>query len=132
MSEMVGTHGTLAGSGRKRNKSNVPTVQVNAYKCSKFYASFLNFMNHQEIYNLGLSRLIFSHYLLLLQLNNFMEKAIIRCTLVTSNEENRVPHAHRLVRRIDNEDLDDPHDIEVSQDNNFTAEYVYMFHCTTF
>lgn len=90
-------------------------------------------MNHQEIYNLGLSRLIFSHYLLLLlQLNNFMEKATIRCTLVTSDEVNRVPHAHRLVRRIDNEDLDDPHDIEVSQDNNFTAEYVYMFHCTTF
>ncbi|XP_012216675.1 nuclear factor NF-kappa-B p110 subunit isoform X2 [Linepithema humile] len=86
ISEMIGTHGTLVGSGRRRNKSNVPTVQ----------------------------------------LHDFTENAIIRCTLVTSDEENRLPHAHRLVRRKNNTDSDDPHDIEVSQENNFIAEFSSM------
>jgi len=44
--------------------------------------------------------------------------------LVTSDEDRRVPHAHRLVRRLGNNDEDDPHDIEVSSQNDFTAEYV--------
>jgi len=49
--------------------------------------------------------------------------------LVTSDEDHRVPHAHRLVRRLGNNDKDDPHDIEVSSHNDFTAEYVrFLFH----
>lgn len=53
-----------------------------------------------------------------------MDKAIIRCTLVTTDEIHRIPHAHRLVRRMDSTDIGDPHYIEVSIHNDFTAEYV--------
>jgi len=56
-----------------------------------------------------------------------LDKAIIRCTLVTIDEDLRIPHAHRLVRRVDSEDIGDPHYIEVSPQNDFTAEYVYAF-----
>lgn len=58
-----------------------------------------------------------------------MEKAVIRCTLVTSDDEH-TPHAHRLIRRTGSLDIDDPHDIEVSSTNEFTAEYVCPF-CLT-
>lgn len=86
-SEMVGTHGSLLGAsnGRRRNKNNVPTVQ----------------------------------------LHNFLDKAIIRCTLVTTDDEH-TPHAHRLVKRMGATDIDDPHDIEVSSANDFTAEFHSM------
>lgn len=56
-----------------------------------------------------------------------MDRAIIRCTLVTIDEDLRIPHAHRLVRRIDSMDKGDPHYIEVSPQNDFIAEYVYIF-----
>lgn len=60
------------------------------------------------------------------KLHNFMDKAIIRCTLVTTDEDLRIPHAHRLVRRIDSIDKGDPHYIEVSPQNDFTAEFNSM------
>ncbi|XP_070156251.1 nuclear factor NF-kappa-B p110 subunit isoform X2 [Polyergus mexicanus] len=86
-SEMVGTHGSLLGvsNGRRRNKNNVPTVQ----------------------------------------LHNFLDKATIRCTLVTTDDEH-TPHAHRLVKRMGTADVDDPHDIEVSSANDFVAEFNSM------
>ncbi|XP_029177130.1 nuclear factor NF-kappa-B p100 subunit isoform X2 [Nylanderia fulva] len=87
-SEMMGTHGSLLGafnSGRRRNKNNVPTVQ----------------------------------------LHNFIDKAIIRCTLVTTDDEH-IPHAHRLVKRTGSLDIDDPHDIEVTPANDFIAEFNHM------
>lgn len=86
-SEMVGTHGSLLGvsNGRRRNKNNVPTVQ----------------------------------------LHHFLDKATIRCTLVTTDDEH-IPHAHRLVRRMGTTDVDDPHDIEVSPTNDFIAEFNSM------
>ncbi|EZA52293.1 hypothetical protein X777_08963 [Ooceraea biroi] len=88
ISEMVGTHGSLLGAStsRRRNKNNVPTVQL----C------------------------------------NFPERAVIRCLLVTTDEDHRIPHAHRLVRRVGTDDVDDPHDIEVSSNNDFTAEFNSM------
>ncbi|XP_076162252.1 nuclear factor NF-kappa-B family member relish isoform X2 [Ptiloglossa arizonensis] len=57
------------------------------------------------------------------QLHNFMDNAIIRCTLVTSDEGQRIPHAHRLVRREDGIDSDDPHHIKVSPALGFTATF---------
>lgn len=57
------------------------------------------------------------------RLNNFLDKAIIRCTLVTIDEDFRIPHAHKLVRRIDSADVGEPHYIEVSPHNDFTAEF---------
>lgn len=57
------------------------------------------------------------------KLQNYNDKAIIRCTLVTSDEKLRIPHAHRLVKREGNIDQDDPHIIEVSQDNEFVAVF---------
>ncbi|KAL0117682.1 hypothetical protein PUN28_008825 [Cardiocondyla obscurior] len=57
------------------------------------------------------------------KLHNFLDKAIIRCTLVTTDEGLRIPHAHRLVRRMNGVDKGDPHYIEVSPQNDFTAEF---------
>ncbi|XP_011867191.1 PREDICTED: nuclear factor NF-kappa-B p100 subunit isoform X2 [Vollenhovia emeryi] len=84
-SEMAGTHGSLMGvlNGRKRCKSNVPTVK----------------------------------------LHNFLDKAIIRCTVVTVDEDLRIPHPHKLVKRTDGTDNGEPHYVEVSCHNDFTAEF---------
>ncbi|XP_012528850.1 nuclear factor NF-kappa-B p100 subunit isoform X2 [Monomorium pharaonis] len=60
------------------------------------------------------------------KLNNFVDKAIIRCTLVTTDEDLRIPHAHRLVRRMDSADVGDPHYVDVSSHNDFTAEFSGM------
>ncbi|KYM99825.1 PREDICTED: nuclear factor NF-kappa-B p100 subunit isoform X1 [Cyphomyrmex costatus] len=60
------------------------------------------------------------------KLHNFLDKAIIRCTLVTTDEDLRIPHAHRLVRRIDSIDIGDPHYMEISSQNDFTAEFIGM------
>ncbi|OAD59507.1 hypothetical protein WN48_09029 [Eufriesea mexicana] len=57
------------------------------------------------------------------QLHNFMETAIIQCTLVTSNEGQRIPHAHRLVHRDGGMDYDDPHYVKVSADTGYTATF---------
>lgn len=55
----------------------------------------------------------------------FASKAIIRCSLYQVLSESgggtRSPHSHQLViRRGDNEESD-PHDFEVSSQNDFTA-----------
>ncbi|XP_032670815.1 nuclear factor NF-kappa-B p100 subunit isoform X2 [Odontomachus brunneus] len=66
------------------------------------------------------------------KLNNFSDKAIIRCTLVTSDDECRnndgcrISHAHRLVKREGTVDQDEPHYLEVSSQNNFTATFAGM------
>ncbi|XP_046821433.1 nuclear factor NF-kappa-B p100 subunit isoform X2 [Vespa crabro] len=58
------------------------------------------------------------------QLRNFHDKAIVRCTLVTSDDKKeRLPHAHHLIKREGHKDKDDPHEIEVSQENQFTAAF---------
>lgn len=59
----------------------------------------------------------------LLQLVNFVgRKAKIRCTLVTSDVDRRIPHAHHLVKREGSVENDAPYEIEVSPDNEFTAQ----------
>lgn len=55
-----------------------------------------------------------------------VKDAVIRCTLVTADEDRRFPHAHHLVRKNENVDKDDPHDIKVSEDNDFTAMFCNM------
>ncbi|XP_011689448.1 PREDICTED: nuclear factor NF-kappa-B p100 subunit isoform X2 [Wasmannia auropunctata] len=60
------------------------------------------------------------------QLHNFLDKAIIRCTLVTADEDFRIPHAHKLVRRVGNDDIVEPHYITVSAENDFTAAFNSM------
>ena len=55
-----------------------------------------------------------------------MKNAVIRCTLVTSDEERRFPHAHHLVRKNGNTDQDDPHDIDVSDENDYVAMFCNM------
>lgn len=46
---------------------------------------------------------------------------MIRCSLVTSDEDNRMPHAHHLVKREGNQELDCFHEIEVSDENDHIA-----------
>lgn len=43
--------------------------------------------------------------------------------MVTTDDEH-IPHAHKLVKRMGTIDVDDPHDMEVSPANDFIAEYV--------
>ncbi|XP_076234971.1 nuclear factor NF-kappa-B family member relish isoform X2 [Calliopsis andreniformis] len=57
------------------------------------------------------------------RLHNFMENAIIRCKLVTSDEGPRIPHAHRLVRREGGIDREDPHHVKVSPETGFIATF---------
>lgn len=53
-----------------------------------------------------------------------METAIIRCTLVTSDEGRRIPHAHRLVYRDGGVDYDEPYHVKVSPETGYTVAYV--------
>lgn len=46
---------------------------------------------------------------------------------MTADEDRRFPHAHHLVRKDDTTDKDDPHDIEVSDEDNYVAMYVWIF-----
>ncbi|XP_031826940.1 nuclear factor NF-kappa-B family member relish isoform X2 [Nomia melanderi] len=59
----------------------------------------------------------------MVQLHNFPTNAKIRCTLVTSKEDLRIPHAHRLVRRVNGVDSNDPHDVDVTPENGFIATF---------
>lgn len=56
---------------------------------------------------------------------NFSSKAIIRCSLYQvlneSGSSKRSPHSHKLVIRRGDVEESDPHDIEVSSQNDFTA-----------
>ena len=53
-------------------------------------------------------------------------KAKIRCTLVAAESidflNKRMPHAHHLVKREGSVENDAPYDIEVSADNDWTAQ----------
>ncbi|XP_034940052.1 nuclear factor NF-kappa-B p110 subunit isoform X2 [Chelonus insularis] len=57
------------------------------------------------------------------QLRNFPGSAIIRCSIVTKNEDRRMPHAHHLVKREGNTETDQPYEVEVSAVNNWTATF---------
>ncbi|XP_008215383.1 nuclear factor NF-kappa-B p100 subunit isoform X1 [Nasonia vitripennis] len=59
-------------------------------------------------------------------INCHLPEAVIRCTLVTADEDRRFPHAHHLVKKDGNSDKDDPHDINVSRENNYTAMFCNM------
>lgn len=64
---------------------------------------------------------------LILQLVNFCgDEAIIRCTLLTKNEDRRVPHARRLVTREDYCDDDSPYELEVTKNNDWRALFIGM------
>lgn len=57
-------------------------------------------------------------------LRNFtFAKAIIRCSLyqVAKKSGERNPHSHKLVIRRGDTEQNDPHDVEVSSQNDFTA-----------
>lgn len=57
------------------------------------------------------------------QLMNFGEPAVIRCSLYQCRNGGleKGPHAHRLVQKLDKEEVDDPHDIVVNQSTGFIA-----------
>nr|WCL52345.1 relish [Gryllodes sigillatus] len=60
------------------------------------------------------------------QLCNYDRPAIVRCSLYTAHpyEKQRTPHTHRLIVRAENNmDKDDPHEVIVSQDNNYIAVF---------
>lgn len=46
---------------------------------------------------------------------------MIRCTIVTKNEEKRIPHAHHLVKREGNTENDRPYELTVGPENDWTA-----------
>lgn len=59
------------------------------------------------------------------QLRNYSGKAIIRCSLYQHDkDEDSKPHAHRLVKKDGNDELDDPHEIGVNEENAYIAWWV--------
>ncbi|XP_015123850.1 nuclear factor NF-kappa-B p100 subunit isoform X2 [Diachasma alloeum] len=60
------------------------------------------------------------------KLLNGIGTMIIRCTIVTKNEERRIPHAHHLVKREGNSESDTPYELEVSEENDYIASFVGM------
>lgn len=55
------------------------------------------------------------------QLMNFNGEAIVRCSLFQVDTLNFLQHSHSLVVRRDNDDIRDPHDVEVSPAKGYTA-----------
>lgn len=53
----------------------------------------------------------------------YISKAMIRCSLyqVPNEAMRRSPHSHKLVVRSGETEKSDPHDIEISAQNDFTA-----------
>jgi len=57
-------------------------------------------------------------------LRNYKGPAIIRCSLFQTNLDS--PHSHQLVVRKDERDVCDPHDLNVSQDRGYVAQFINM------
>lgn len=63
------------------------------------------------------------------QLNNFYDQAMIRCTisqLPTIQKPLPMSHSHSLIIRVNNVDIRDPHDIMVSQSQGYQAAFQGM------
>lgn len=57
-------------------------------------------------------------------LRNYKGHAVIRCSLFQTNLDS--PHSHQLVVRKDERDVCDPHDLHVSQDRGYVAQFINM------
>ncbi|EDV93502.1 nuclear factor NF-kappa-B p110 subunit [Drosophila grimshawi] len=57
-------------------------------------------------------------------LRNYSGPAVIRCSLFQTNLDS--PHSHQLVVRKDERDVCDPHDLHVSQERGYVAQFINM------
>ncbi|KAH8395532.1 hypothetical protein KR222_000567, partial [Zaprionus bogoriensis] len=57
-------------------------------------------------------------------LRNYKGPAVIRCSLFQTNLDS--PHSHQLVVRKDERDVCDPHDLHVSQERGYVAQFINM------
>lgn len=57
-------------------------------------------------------------------LRNYNGPAVIRCSLFQTNLDS--PHSHQLVVRKDERDVCDPHDLRVSQERGYVAQFINM------
>uniref|UniRef100_A0A6P4EUU2 Nuclear factor NF-kappa-B p110 subunit n=1 Tax=Drosophila rhopaloa TaxID=1041015 RepID=A0A6P4EUU2_DRORH len=57
-------------------------------------------------------------------LYNYDGPAVIRCSLFQTNLDS--PHSHQLVVRKDERDVCDPHDLHVSKDRGYVAQFINM------
>lgn len=57
-------------------------------------------------------------------LRNYKGKAIIRCSLFQTNLDS--PHSHQLVVRKEERDVCDPHDLHVSEERGYVAQFINM------
>ncbi|XP_068154298.1 nuclear factor NF-kappa-B p110 subunit [Drosophila tropicalis] len=55
---------------------------------------------------------------------NYTGPAVIRCSLFQTNLDS--PHSHQLVVRKDERDVCDPHDLHVSQERGYVAQFINM------
>ncbi|XP_002019616.2 nuclear factor NF-kappa-B p110 subunit [Drosophila persimilis] len=55
---------------------------------------------------------------------NYDGPAVIRCSLFQTNLES--PHSHQLVVRKEDRDVCDPHDLHVSKDRGYVAQFINM------
>lgn len=59
-------------------------------------------------------------------MRNYSGTAIIRCSLYQHDrDEDNKPHAHRLVKKFGNDEVDDPHELEVHEENAYIAMCVF-------
>ncbi|ALC47935.1 Rel, partial [Drosophila busckii] len=58
------------------------------------------------------------------ELRNYKGPAVIRCSLFQTNLDS--PHSHQLVVRKDDRDVCDPHDLHVSQERGYVAQFINM------
>ncbi|EDW96609.1 nuclear factor NF-kappa-B p110 subunit [Drosophila yakuba] len=57
-------------------------------------------------------------------LSNYDGPAVIRCSLFQTNLDS--PHSHQLVVRKDERDVCDPHDLHVSKERGYVAQFINM------
>ncbi|XP_030376278.1 nuclear factor NF-kappa-B p110 subunit [Scaptodrosophila lebanonensis] len=58
------------------------------------------------------------------ELRNYKGPAVIRCSLFQTNLDS--PHSHQLVVRKEDRDVCDPHDLRVSADQGYVAQFMNM------
>jgi nuclear factor NF-kappa-B p105 subunit len=79
---------------------------------------------HGSLMGIGTERSKKTYPTVALRNFGYASKAMIRCSLYqvpSDTQPNRSPHSHQLISRHNDTETSDPHDREVSSENDFTA-----------
>ncbi|XP_071440754.1 nuclear factor NF-kappa-B p110 subunit isoform X2 [Hetaerina americana] len=121
-------NGEDSGDGIGGAKNGFPTLEITEQPQDKFRFRYKSEMmgTHGCILGQNTDRLLKTYPTV--KLLNYQGHAIIRCSLVgmVSNRSDPVPHAHRLIVRVQDHDREEPQEISVDQHNNYTAVFQGM------